>query len=494
VRVLFFYRGNESLAIQSLSAVLKAAGHETALAYDPGADDPLYFQVPAFAPLKRYDRIWKKAVDFQPDLIAMSLLTNLYPAMTSAAEGFKRILPDVPIIAGGTHATMVPDHAIQHPAFDYICVGEGEFPLLDLVTALEEGRPTTSIPNIWAKTPDGTVHRNDIRPIVEDLDKYPLMDKEPWYDAGTFKDIVLVLTGRGCPHRCSFCESHVIQERYDGKGRVARKRSIPSLLSEIRYWRDRYRPKYIHFMDPTFNVDVRWMHEFLPAYEKHMDRYPFLCQLVVQGNTPEIVEKLARAGCKWVYMGLDAGNEEFRRTRLRRDFSNQDLLRVVKDLQRHGIQVQVSTIFGSPGETLDMMLETLDLLDALRPDMLSSYIMYPFPETQLTRDAIREGVITEQIAEDLKNGIRSYHQSSLFNHPYAKQGENLARVAPTYNALPTVLRPLARKLALTGRFRMVLRLLFLASLPALLSVTGRVMLKDWLRGIRRASFPVRARR
>ncbi|MBZ0253331.1 MAG: B12-binding domain-containing radical SAM protein, partial [Candidatus Methylomirabilis sp.] len=492
MKVLFHYRGNESIAIEYLSAFLKAAGHETALAYDPGADDPLYFQAPFLRPLNRYDRLYAEAEAFGPDLIAMSVLTNLYPAMQAAAREYKRRMPEVPIIVGGTHPTMVPNHAIREPAFDYLCVGEGEHPLLDLVHALEEGRSVREIPNIWSRDGAGRVWRNEVRPIEDDLDKFPLMDKDPWYAAGTFKDIVLVPTGRGCPHRCSFCESHIIQRTYDGKGRVARKRGIPSLLRELRHWRERYRPRFLHFMDPTFNVDLKWMDEFLPAYEKHMERFPFLCQLVVQTNTPEIIRKLGAAGCHWVYMGLDSGNEKFRKETLHRDFDNRDIVAVTRELRRAGVKVQLSSIFGSPGETLSMMNDTLDLIDQIRPDMLSSYIMYPFPETDMSRAAIAEGVISEEAAEDIRNGRRSYHQKTLFNHPHAREAENLARLAPAYNAMPTFLRPWARRIALTGRLQWVLRMLFLVSLPLLYNVTGRVMLMDWLRGIRRASLPAKA--
>ncbi|MBZ0252219.1 MAG: B12-binding domain-containing radical SAM protein, partial [Candidatus Methylomirabilis sp.] len=483
MRVLFWYRGSESIGIEYLSAYLKQAGHETALAYDPAADDPLYFHAPALRPLNRYDRLWRLAEDFRPDLFAVSSLTSQYRYLRDAALECKRRFPCVPTIVGGSHPTMVPEHVIADPAWDMLCSGEGEDALLDVVHALERGASVRDIPNVWSKDAAGAVHRNEPRPIVDDLDKFPWMDKDPWFAAGTFKDIVFVPTGRGCPFKCSFCEAHVLQRVYTetGKGRLTRKRGVANLLRELKHWRDRYDPKFIHFIDPTFNVDHAWMREFLPAYEKHMERFPFLCQLVVPGSPPDLIAQLASAGCKMVYVGLDAGNEEFRSRVLHRDFRNTDAVSLARELRRRGVEMHLSSIFGTPGETPEMMDETLRLIDQIRPDMLSAYIMYPYPGTDLTRNAIAAGYLAPETAEAINEGVGNFHAASLFKHAHAAEAESFSRLAPAYNKMPARLRPAARRLARTGRLGALLKLFYLASLPLLFKITGRTMVKDFVR-------------
>ena len=108
MRVLFYYRGSEQLGVEALSALLKREGHEMGLMYDPGADNVFYFQLPILKRLRIEDRLIRQAIEFQPDLIAFSCITNLYPYEKSIARRLKQHL-NVPFVIGGIHPSTVPD-------------------------------------------------------------------------------------------------------------------------------------------------------------------------------------------------------------------------------------------------------------------------------------------------------------------------------------------------------------------------------------------------
>ena len=112
MRILFYYRGSEQLGVEVLSSILKQQGHEVGLIYDPGADNVFYFQLPIFKLLNVDKRLVKEAIEFKPDLVAFSCLTNLYPYVKSLATELKNHL-DVPFIIGGVHPTTVPQKVMD---------------------------------------------------------------------------------------------------------------------------------------------------------------------------------------------------------------------------------------------------------------------------------------------------------------------------------------------------------------------------------------------
>ena len=91
MRILFYYRGSEQLGVEALCALLNREGHDTGLSYDPGADNVFYFELPIFKHLNVEDRLLKQAIEFQPDLIAFSCITNLYPYEKSMANRLRQL-------------------------------------------------------------------------------------------------------------------------------------------------------------------------------------------------------------------------------------------------------------------------------------------------------------------------------------------------------------------------------------------------------------------
>jgi len=154
MRVLFYYRGIENLGVGYLMSMLKAHGHQIDLIFDPGLDDNLFLKAPHLAWMNRHEELLERAVAFNPDLVAMGSLTNLWPFTSKMAQKLKDRL-GVPILVGGHHAQALPDYVIDHPAIDIVCNGEGEIAILELVERMARGESIHDIPTLWVK--DGAV-------------------------------------------------------------------------------------------------------------------------------------------------------------------------------------------------------------------------------------------------------------------------------------------------------------------------------------------------
>lgn len=365
-----------------IAAVLKRAGHTAGLLY--------LTQEP------ERERFLAQVRAQAPAVVAFSTTTHQYPAVEQCAAWLKEEMPDVFLIAGGTHPTLAPEMVARSPALDALCVGEGELPLLELVERLERGEDVSDIGNLWVRRPDGW-RRNPLRPLIQSLDELPFADREIFdFDAILAANAgwVDMMAGRGCPYRCSYCCNPGLQERYRGLGRYVRYRSVENILAEVEVLAQRYPVRVLNFQDDTFTLNRKWTLDFCEAYAERF-RFPFWINTRVERilDDEELVRALAQAGCAGVRIGLESGNEHMRREVLKRGMTNEEIRRAFRLLRRYGLKVYTCNMLGLPGETPEMIEETIALNRELAPDDLQFSVFYPYPMTELYDRVVREGLL-----------------------------------------------------------------------------------------------------
>ncbi|MFA5259884.1 MAG: cobalamin-dependent protein, partial [Candidatus Omnitrophota bacterium] len=207
MKIAFINDSAQQLGIQYMSAVLKQHGHDVKLFMDPQLFDDDMIRIQKFSRWLDYKKeLVRRLKAYQPDLIGISVVTDFYQWACRIAMMIKEEM-NVPIIAGGIHPTSVPERVLKNDCFDMVCLGEGEFPLLELADSLQRGQPDYTIRNIWFKR-DGHIIKNELRPLIEDLDTLPLPDTDLYYSASPhFKrtGLYVTMTSRGCPNACSYC-------------------------------------------------------------------------------------------------------------------------------------------------------------------------------------------------------------------------------------------------------------------------------------------------
>ncbi len=269
----------------------------------------------------------------RPDLLGVSLTTRQWLRARRLIEVIRSRL-DVPVIAGGLHATFAPELLLSSPGFDYVCLGEGEQPMLDLVRALEHGAATDRIDNIWAR---GSSRRPELRAPLAPLDRLPFMARDLLDEPnGT----VHMTTQRGCPFPCTYCAARMYNELYAAGGEdYGRRRSHANVLAELHQLRDEKRLAYVIFLDDTFTINHSWVMDFCGLYgaEGWACRSPST-RAWRPSNAP-LLQMLAAAGCHQITYGVESGSERVRRGIMRRQVTNQRFRDVFRWTREAGIML-----------------------------------------------------------------------------------------------------------------------------------------------------------
>lgn len=435
LKILLVYpnlRGMNMLppAMGLLSAVLKRAGFQVRL-FDTtyyekldGGDDSLShkdadsdyiktqklmarpFKMPNEITLKTtnvFEDFRKEVDSYRPDLVALGATEDMFMLGIKLIRSLGQPRK-VKTILGGVFATFAPKLALTFPEIDIVCKGEGEDALLTLCERLEKGQDYEDIPNLWVKKSNGTIKINPTKMV--NMDNNPLIDMSIFEEARFYRPMggkvwrmFPVETHRGCPYTCTYCNSPSQMELYkkeEGKSYLRRK-SWENMRRELLFYKNEMKAEYLYFWADTF---FSWkqgeFEEFCDMYEDI--KLPFWCQTRVETVTYERFKRLKDIGCARISFGLEHGNEEFRKNVLKRQVSNDLMVKnfgIVRDV---GIPFSVNNIMGFPHETYELAFDTIEINRQVDANDRNAYSFTPFAGTPLR-------AITDQLKLTLPNDI-----------------------------------------------------------------------------------------
>ncbi|MEY3013049.1 MAG: hypothetical protein RIT45_1784 [Pseudomonadota bacterium] len=374
-----------SSSVAALAAVVRAAGHE-----------PLALEVLLSRPIAE---IAAQIAALAPDVLAVSAMSRDWP-------GAHRLLLDLDapgrpfVVVGGYHASMAPADVAACATVDAIGIGEGERPLTALLSALETGRPTRSLPGMWVRGPEGFVGPPPGPDPEPDIASLPAWDYEVFGAMGAHLDAGIntfgpridrylpVRASRGCPFTCAYCSAPK-WGRMHAFSDVSRRNTLPvdQLCAELARLRDRYAPEGFEFWDEHFPVQLSWLEAFAEVYPRVVG-LPFKVEMHPNAATRKRLTLLKRAGCVLFHCGVEAGDETLRRQTLDRRTKDSELQRVFDDCRELGLETSASLMTTLPGETRAQAHATVELLERLRPGsfMWSNY--HALPGTVLGEAAV----------------------------------------------------------------------------------------------------------
>ena len=417
-----------SFGVRSLSAYLKQKGYKTEIIFLPGGIESLS-DSGDFS--YHYDRkVLGQIADIckGSGLIGISFMTYYFDRGVELTRFIKEEM-GIPVIWGGIHPTLRPEEGLEYA--DMVCVGEGEEMLLQLVQTIERGGSYGNIKGLWFKD-NGTIVRNGVCPIIEDLDRLPFFDYDltghyiydiekkgispldmnllkktmpllPYFN-NKFYITYRTMTDRGCPHNCTYCNVTELARMYrENKGRYFRARSINNVLEELVTTKKKY-PfiQAIQFFDDTFFVRTPTeIKEFSNLYKENIS-LPFYCQGSPNTITEEKIEYLVDAGMVFVEMGIQSGSQKIKKM-YRRTESNERIIETTRLISKYRNRLfppDYHIIIDNPWETDDDLLETLKLLLKIpKPYGLCIASLSFFPGTELYNKAKGEGLIKDEKKE-----------------------------------------------------------------------------------------------
>lgn len=308
------------------------------------------------------------------------------------------------IILGGAHATSNIRDSINNQDIDYVVYGEGEETIVELVKALETNSGFKDIRGLAYKNKDNEIIINPERPLIENLDALPnpayhmLPVKKYTYPLFRNKNTLTLITSRGCPYNCIFCDKKVFGNRW-------RPRSPENVVNEIEELHEKYKIKSFIFYDDLFTVDDKRVTEICKLLIDKNTGVEWKCEGRVNIIQKETLNWMKKAGCKIIAYGVESGvqtNLDY----LRKNTATSQITEAFRKTHEAGIETLAYFMFGIPGETYEEALKTIKFAVKLNPDYAQFALLRPWPGTELYDRAeknnwLKEIDFVEPLGQDL---------------------------------------------------------------------------------------------
>ncbi|MFO8056391.1 MAG: cobalamin-dependent protein [bacterium] len=351
-----------------------------------------------------YNQIIERVREYRPQVVGLScIFSNQWPAVRELTMRLKAMDPDIIVMSGGAHPTFMARLCMNDAPLDFIIKGESEHSFLDLVDKLRNEEPVGEVDGIVYRDADG-VRENPKTGYIDDLDALPfpahdLLDPEKYFKTVlpmgyTFISPrnVPVVTTRGCPCRCTFCSSTHFW------GNKHRTRSAENVLKELDWLHETFGVKEIKFQDDNLTILKDRAQEIF----KGMIERPY--KLI--WNTPngiatwtldeETIRLMKESGCYEMTMAIESGNQEVLSSLIKKPLKL-DKVREINRLARdYGISRAAYFIIGFPGETKEQIMDTVRFSRELKLESCVLFIFNPLPGSELFRECLRRGYITEE--------------------------------------------------------------------------------------------------
>lgn len=325
----------------------------------------------------------------RPDLIGFTALTPAIDQAGRLAQRARELCPQATTVVGGFHATMEPERTLaDYPAFELLCIGEGEHTLAELCERLAAGRSPRGIAGlVWRE--DESIVKGPPRGRILDLDALPpphdFYDLDYYLDHGSFTyqygyRCGSVISSRGCPFRCRFCS---LPGKYVHQ-------SAERLVEEVA-WLLRRGADGIFFRDSTFTIDREWVLEFCRLVLEHRLRFKWIANARPDRVDDEMLRAMKRAGCFALCYGAESGRDHVLEY-YGKDHTVEDTRRAVASTKRAGIRVIAYFMLGAPIETRADIEASYQLAKELKAERTIWKIFAPLPGCEIYDELRAKGV------------------------------------------------------------------------------------------------------
>lgn len=349
----------------------------------------------------------KKIRDTRPDVLGVSLGTNEY--MNSgliAAKIAKENSPETKIIVGGVGVTSNSEPFLKDSNVDGAVIGEGEYVVREFCDFLNGEGPFPKQGVLYKK--DNQLIGKGRVDFIRDLDALPLpayhlvdfmkyattMQRES-VDRPRGMPYARIITSRGCPFSCCFCEVGSIS------GKKMRFRSLEKIAEEIELLIKDYGIKAISFDDDNLTVDKKRAKDL---FKMMIDR-----KYNLNWNDPataiftlddEMLDLMKESGCQYLGVAIENGNQRVLKDIIHKPVNLEDVKKTMKKIKERGIDVSTNFIVGFPGETWEEIRQTFRYAEELNPDYCKFFIATPLPNTELYRIAKEKNILRKDFKFD----------------------------------------------------------------------------------------------
>jgi anaerobic magnesium-protoporphyrin IX monomethyl ester cyclase len=360
------------------------------------------------------------------EMLMISTMTMNFPVALSLIREIKKS-KNIPVLIGGIHPTIEGARLLeQHPEIDYLCIGEGESMVIEFLRCFSTPA-LFDVQNLCYRK-NGKIHSNPIRP-AEDFATLPMF---PWHFfrkesiGGAGKGFLYITASRGCPYNCTYCCNGIYLKLY-GRHYI-RFRPIDKVIAELQYLKETYPSPLYYFGDEMILADSQYAGTLFTEVKTKVN-VPYGLMARVEFVNPAMADHLKKTGCEYVAMGIECGDEEFRKKHLNRFHSNDQIINAFSLLGKAGIFRSSFNIIGYPFDTDDELTKkTIALNKQVKPDYAYFTIFYPFPGTKLYDRCVELNLIDNERIEK----TRQYYEESVLKNVCLK--ERCLRINTMFNS------------------------------------------------------------
>ena len=355
--------------------------------------------------------------EFAPALAVLDTSTPSIYSDIKAAEALKAAVPSLFVVLVGVHVSALPLETLAVSAeIDAVAFGEYDATLIDLASRLAgSGRGDDvlrQVAGLAFRASEGSPVKNAARPFIEDLDAVPFvsavykkhLDITPYFYGHSRYPLIVLVTGRGCPFRCTYC---VVPQAL--MGHRYRKRSVASIVDEFRSIAGNFpQVKEIMIEDDTLTADRNRCREFSEALmAAGLTRVPWSANSRADVDY-DTLRAMKRAGCRLLCVGFESGDQRIL-DNIKKSITLDKIRAFIKNAKKAGILIHGCFMVGNRGETKETLEKTLLLAKELSPDTAQFFPIMVYPGTSDYKEFSEKGwIVTDDFRKWLTvDGLHS---------------------------------------------------------------------------------------
>ncbi len=338
----------------------------------------------------------------EPEYVGLTATSSIVTYASELAGKIKERFPNVTIIIGGSHMSAMPEETIEtFGHFDVGIYGEGEQTLFDII---DSGKIDSEIPGIVFRE-NGNVIKTPPRKYIKNLDEldfpaYDLLRDFPDFYLPTVNNyhrlpVAPIISSRGCPYSCSFCDQSVFGHRL-------RAYSNDYLIKLIKFLKSKYDIREVCFYDDIFLLDKDKLRDFISKLNKEKLNINWSCEGRIDQLDYDALKEMKDAGCWQISFGVESGSQKIL------DYFNKRITveqigKTIREVSGSGIKARAYIIIGSPLETVETLKETESLILGLPFSDIHVSFFTPIPGSKAYDEIIKEGWSSDLNKMDVYN-------------------------------------------------------------------------------------------
>lgn len=324
--------------------------------------------------------------EFQPDLIGITCVITLWGTALELVQTAKSHAPDVITVVGGPNVSKYPAETLAHKEIDYIIVGSGQKPMLELCRKLERNEDDITIRNCFSNS---KVYLDFPVLNTEEyhLDNFSFPDRAalPYkrYHASITAEnpTTSMISSMGCPYRCAYCSSRIEQAF-----QLRKESLVVDEMSEI----EQLGIKSTFFQDELFTLTEKRVKTICEDILHRGINLRWMLKARTDSIKPRMIDIMKKAGCMNIHFGIESGND-ITLQRMRKGYNANKVKEVISMVKSSGLQCSGNFMLAYPGEQEDDVLRTIEFAASLELDMTHFGITYAIPMTELYYEGVKAG-------------------------------------------------------------------------------------------------------